>query len=346
MSAHLAKIVLMVVMSHGFRSLGRISGPRLAGLALGLPCSTAVALVGGGLDRGIDYAVLMSGTSLIGLAGAVALPIAYARAVSRGWRLHRAILLGVASYLVVALSVGWLLPGRGDASLAVALLAVVAASVAAARMRLGDCDLIPRGKPFSTASARVLRTVVPTACLLASIGMGEAFGSGAAGLMSTFPGLTLTVLCLTHLECGPSSAITMARALPSGNLGMVAFLAVFRFGCPSLGLAWGTVLGYLASLAVLAMVVFHDQLSAAFVRMALSSFSGRLGLAPGISKGWVATQPTRDSADVSVVCGSKASRRRDWRNARFNQSSNTPGAPRPHWPRECRRFSPLLESFT
>jgi hypothetical protein len=346
MSAHLAKIVLMVVMSQGFRSLGRISGPRMAGLALGLPCSTAVALVGCGLDQGIDYAVLMSGTSLIGLAGAVALPMAYVRAVTRGWRLHRAILLGVASYLIVALSVGRLLPGRGDASLAVALLAVVTACVAAGRMRVGHGAKKPSGKSLPTASTRLLSAVVPIACLLAAIGMGEAFGPEVAGLMSTFPGVTLTVLCLTHLECGPSSAIRMARALPTGNLGMVAFLATFRFVSPSLGLVWGTVLGYLATLVILALVFFHDRLSQAFVRTVFGSLSGRMGQDPAISRSWVATQPTWKSAGVSLVRGAKESRRGDWRIARFMQTSKLQGAPRPYWPRECRRFSPLLESFT
>jgi hypothetical protein len=258
MSAHLGKIALMVMMTHGFRSLGRLSSPRWAGLALGLPCSTAVALVGGGADRGIDYAVVMSGTSLIGLTGAVALPMAYALAVLRGWRLPWAIGLGVASYLVVALAVGRLLPGRGDASLGVALMAVVAAAVMASRMRVGDGAEPTRRRPRPVASTRVLRTVVPIACLLASLGMGELAGPEVAGLMSTVPGVTLTVLCLTHLEAGPVSAVRMARALPAGNLGMVAFLAAFRFGCPSLGLAWGTLLGYVASLAILAVVVSFD----------------------------------------------------------------------------------------
>jgi hypothetical protein len=258
MSAHLGKIALMVMMSHGFRTLGRISGPRWAGLALGLPCSTAVALVGGGSDRGIDYAVLMSGTSLIGLAGAVALPMAYARAVLSGWRLHRAILLGVASYLVVALMIGRLLPGRGDASLGVALLAVVGAGFAAGRMQaVAVADPTTR-RPLSIRSTRVLRTIVPIACLMACLGLGDLLGPEVAGLMSTFPGVTLTVLCLTHLESGPASAVQIARSLPGGNLGMVGFLAAFRFGCPHFGLAGGTLLGYGAALAILALVVCSD----------------------------------------------------------------------------------------
>jgi len=262
MSAHLGKIALMMAMSHGFRTLGRISGPRWAALALGLPCSTAVALVGGGSDRGVDYAVMMSGTSLLGLVGAVVLPMAYALSVLQGWGMHRALLLGVASYLLVALTVSRLLPDRGEASLVVALLAVVGTNIMAGRLRGLDEVETVRRRTLSITWTRILRTAVPIACLSTSMALGEIFGPEMAGLMSTFPGLTLTVLALTHLESGPISAIKMARALPSGNLAMVGFLAAFRFGCPSLGLAWGTGLGYLASLAVLMIVIGSESLRA------------------------------------------------------------------------------------
>jgi hypothetical protein len=262
MGAHLGKIALMVVMTHGFRAMGRLSNPRWAGLALGLPCSTAVALVGGGSDRGVDYAVAMSGTSLIGLAGAVALPMAYARAIGRGWRLHWALLVGIATYLVIALSAGRLLPASGDASLGVASIAVLGAVWASGRTRVVEFPEQGRRGRLPTMPIRVLRTVVPIVCLLGSLAMGEAFGPQVAGLMSTFPGVTLTVLLLTHIESGPDSAIRMARALPAGNLGMVAFLAAFRFGCPTFGLLWGTVSGYLAAMAMLALVLSFGSLRA------------------------------------------------------------------------------------
>ena len=262
MSTHLVKIVLMVAMTHGFRALGRISNPRWAGLILGLPCTTAVALVGGGSDRGVDHALAMSGASLIGLAAAVALPVAYTRAILFKLRLPWAILAGVGSYLVVALTVSRLLPGGGEARLGIALMAVLAAVFAVGRMPAdegtGEEPMRSLARPISWT--RAVRTIVPVGCLLASLGLGESFGPEVGGLMSTFPGVTLSVLWLTHLESGPASALRMARALPSGNLGMVAFLATFRFACPGLGLAGGTVAGYIAALAMLALVVSFDCL--------------------------------------------------------------------------------------
>ncbi len=259
MSAHLGKIILMVVMTHGFRFMGRLSSPRWAGLALGLPCSTAVALIGGASDRGIDYAVAMSSNSLIGLAGAVALPMAYARAVLRGWKLPWAILLGIATYLIVALSAGRIVSGSGVANLGVALLAVVGAIAVASRITVDRQDRTTPRLSLTRVPARLLRTLVPIACLLGSLLLGELLGARVAGLMSTFPGMTLTVLLLTHLEAGADSALRMARALPVGNLGMVAFLAAFRFGCPSFGLFWGSILGYASALAILVLVVVYDQ---------------------------------------------------------------------------------------
>jgi hypothetical protein len=305
MIAHLGKIALMVVMTHGFRALSRFSNPRWAGLALGLPCSTAVALVGGGSDRGVDYAVAMSETSLIGLAGAVALPMAYARAIGRGWRLPRAIGLAVAAYLLIALSADRLFPGRGDSSVGVASVAVVAAIWMASRIPVDDARERRSREAPTGAPIRLLRTIVPIACLLSTLVMGEVFGPELAGLASTFPGVTLTVLMLTHLEAGPASAIRMARALPAGNLGMVAFLAAFRLGCPAFGLIWGTVAGYVSAVAMLAVVVTFDRLRA-------------------FARGWIA------SALLLIAF--------DCDGGPDHRSPITPS-----WPRAGRRFSPLIE---
>ncbi len=73
-------------------------------------------------------------------------------------------------------------------------------------------------------------------------------------MLSTFPGLTLAVLVVTHLEAGPAVASRMARSLPPANLGMIAFLAVFRFCGPAIGLAGGTACGYAGSILTLLVV--------------------------------------------------------------------------------------------
>ena len=264
MSEHLGKIALMMAMTHGFGALGRKSNPRWAGLALGLPCTTAVALVGGGWDRGVDYAVAMAGTSLVGLTGAVMLPVVYARTLGQGWRLHGAVLAAMATYLATSFLTGRLLPTDDGSRLGVAAIVVLAAIWMMGRIS-ADGPQRRRILPSSSLSKwriQAVRSIVPVCCLLGSLVLGDTFGPEVAGLLSTFPGITMAVLLITHLESGPASAIRMARALPAGNLGMVAFLAAFRSGCPNLGLVWGTMAGYMAAVAMLAIVVKFDDLRA------------------------------------------------------------------------------------
>lgn len=261
MSAYLVKIALVVAMTHGFRALSRTIGPRWGGLALGLPCSSAIALVGGGCERGVDYSVAMAEASLIGLVGAVAVPLAYAGAIGRGWRIPWPTALAVGAYLAAATVAGRLCTPGGGASLGVSAFAVLAATWLATRIAVTHASEW-RGSDASTPRVIAIRTMVPVACLVASTAMGDVSGPGGAGLMSTFPGVTLTVLSLTHLEAGPAEAIRMARALPAGNLGMVAFLAVFRFACPEIGPAWAAAIGYLAALAMLGLVARIGDLGA------------------------------------------------------------------------------------
>ena len=69
--------------------LGRRIGPRASGWVLGLPSSTASLLVLCGWENGWRRRVEVSQWGLLGLVGAVALPLAYAQAVhftAGGWR--------------------------------------------------------------------------------------------------------------------------------------------------------------------------------------------------------------------------------------------------------------------
>jgi len=308
MSAHLWKIALVVTMTHGFRELSRRFGPRWAGLALGLPCSTAVALLGQGSERGVASALAMAGSCQLGLVGAVALPLAYCWSIGRGRRVAPSAALAVLAYLLLAAIVGRLDPSDDAAGLAISALAVLAA--AGLTSRGSDPIATDRRADSSPSTSRTLalRTLIPVACLLATLVLGQTSGPGGAGLMSTFPALTLTVLCLTHLEAGPSAAIRMARALPLGNLGMVAFLAAFRFGCPRHGLGGGMALGYLAALASLAFLALADDRWARILGRFASQIEGPRLLGP---------------------------RRPGYQGWEFSPSP---------WPRAGKRFSPIVET--
>ena len=253
MSAILAKILLVVLMSHALRIIGRAAGPRWGGLALGLPCTTAVALAGCGVDRGVTFSLDMADHCLLGLAGAVVLPLGFAESARRGHRLGGCVLAAALAYFGTAWMAGHLSGFLVGGRLGVASLAVLAASSLAARGPIADEDETPA---VSTWRAMTLRTVVPMVCLLTILAASKLAGPIASGILGTFPGIGLTVLILTHLEGGPAAALKMARSLPSGNFGMVAFLAIYRWAVPDAGPGWGMALGYLAAVTVLATVAF------------------------------------------------------------------------------------------
>ena len=100
----------------------------------------------------------------------------------------------------------------------------------------------------------VLRTAIPTLYVLFLASVEHLAGTGWAGLMSTFPSMSLVVLLVTYLEAGPAQSSRIALVLPAGNTSTAAFLAAFRFACPQVGLSWGTVVGYAAALFTLLVI--------------------------------------------------------------------------------------------
>ena len=94
----------------------------------------------------------------------------------------------------------------------------------------------------------MLRTATPVIYLIVLAIAQYLAGPSWAGLVSTFPSLSLVVLIVTYLESGPAEASRIAQVLPSGNASTLAFLAVFRLVCSEAGVAWGTVAGYGAAM--------------------------------------------------------------------------------------------------
>ncbi len=318
MTPLMVRFAILVGMTHGFRALGRLAGPRWGGLVLGLPCSTAILLIGYGLERGVVHAVGTAEASLLGLVAAVAMPLVYAQAVGSGWRLPGAVSAAVGAYLVVAAGVSHAADGGAVGCLALSAMAVLSACHIAGRIQIAT----ERNRQYAPSKLWLLgcRTLVPMAYLGFVMSIQESASDLLAGLLSTFPGMSLTVLVVTHLEAGPVAASRLAKALPPGNLSMLSFLAVFGFGCPQLGLAWGTALGYVAALATLVVV---ERLC----RRPVFAPSGRLQMPSRrlVARRWLATSVSSHPS----FCR---------RNPRF-------GATRGRHPRLQARFSPRVEAF-
>jgi hypothetical protein len=258
MSHPLLMLAILVVLTHALRGLARRAGPRWGGLVLGLPCTTVLALASTGAERGLGAALGMAESGLLGLAASVALPVAYMRAIGRGWGTLTAAMAGVAGYAVITVFCGACgLLGLGFGSLLpLAILAVLLAWHLATPVREGPYSWARKGRKARASPWRVvaLRTLVPVACFGAVLVVRDLLGTRWAGFLAPFPGLTLTMLVVTHLETGPAEACRMARTLPPSNLCMVAFFGACRLLGPSLGLGLSIAFGYAAALFTLFVV--------------------------------------------------------------------------------------------
>jgi hypothetical protein len=85
-------------------------------------------------------------------------------------------------------------------------------------------------------------------------------GPAWAGLVSTFPSMSLVVLAVTHLEAGPAEACRIAKVLPAGNSSTLAFLATFHLASTKIGLAGGMFAGYAAAVTSLILIERHDRI--------------------------------------------------------------------------------------
>jgi hypothetical protein len=324
MSGLLVKCAALIVMIHGFRVLGRIAGPRWSGLALGLPSTTAIVLLLCGHERGSEATTVMAESSLLGLVAAVALPLAYAQAVRSSWRLPESLTAAVAGYVAVAFGLGCLPDIGALPRFATALVAIVAASYWAKRISLP----VEAGGGASLTPSQVMtaRTAIP-AIYIVILGLAERMaGPGWAGLVSTFPSMSLVVLAVTHFEAGPAEASRIAKVLPSGNTSTLAFLAAFRLASPGTGLVGGTIAGYAAALA------------------ALSMMEGIIPVRATLWQGTSVAMRIWRSRNVPWRIAPRAELRRDV----FGSEAHARGGPRyliRRSPRHRGRFAPLVETL-
>ena len=197
--------------------------------------------------------MVVAEASLAGLVAAASLPLAYARAARTGRSFPAASAAAVGGYFATAAGLWWL-PGCGSVG-----CVVVAGLGVGAACRLGRWVGAGSGQRRVHPGPDRLGlddrgTVGGAPRCMPSGRSGSPAGPGGAGRFVTFPGMSLAVLVATHIEAGPSTACRTASAMPAGNLGMLAFLTLFRFGCPRLGLAWGTAAGFLGATATLGAI--------------------------------------------------------------------------------------------
>ncbi len=250
----IAKCAVLIALIHLFRALGRFAGPRFSGLALGLPSTTAVVLIFCGCEHGSLAATEMADSSLLGLVAAVSLPLAFTRSVRQGWPLSGAVAASVGGYVLVAATLGCLPAIGALPKVFVAAGALLCAANWVGRWQRFESPENGVRVPLSPVRTMFLRTAAPVVYIVLLALFERMAGPSWAGLLSTFPSLSLVVLVVTYLEAGPGESSRVAQVLPVGNSSTLAFLAVFQLVCALAGVGWATLAGYAAAVAGLVMI--------------------------------------------------------------------------------------------
>jgi hypothetical protein len=256
MSWPMLQVAILTGMTNTVRAVGDRLGPRWGGLLLGLPSTTAVVLVSGGWEHGWGEAARASEIALLGLVAAVVLPLAYGGAVGRGWGKRGSALAAVVGYLA---SAGILRAGPDFGAWGGLALAVTGVTLGCRlAQRLPEVEAGPVRD--SALRSLALRAALPAAFVIGLRGLRALVGPEWARMLATFPAMSLAVLATLHIEGGPGAALGMARSMPRGNLGMIAFLAAFRATCPTLGPLSAAAIGYAAVLVAMAWLIRIDRI--------------------------------------------------------------------------------------
>jgi hypothetical protein len=246
------KLAALLAWAGALQALARRVGPHRAGLLLGLPSTTAVAVIACGVEHGPEAASVMAGAGLLGLIPAAALPLACAGALARGWGLPRALAVAFSAYAALALALGHL-PELTPASRVMVALAGLLTLAHGTRIDAAPgAPAPPASAPGRPSIGRARGLLIPGVCLLVVTAVRDAAGSAWAGLLAPFPGVTLALLVATYTRHGPRAAGRLAVAVPRGCLGTLAFLAVFAATGRALGPLGAAAAGYATALAVLA----------------------------------------------------------------------------------------------
>ena len=79
-------------------------------------------------------------------------------------------------------------------------------------------------------------------------------GPGWAGLFSAFPVALYPLVFLLHREYGPETAQNILGNFPYGLWSVIAYALTVSLVYPLYGVIWGTLLGFAAATAVLAIM--------------------------------------------------------------------------------------------
>ncbi|MDF1584828.1 hypothetical protein [Marinimicrococcus flavescens] len=230
------------------------AGPRIGGIAVGLPIVLAPGFLFLGLEQPPGFIAEAAIAVLYTLAASLAFTAAYLLAAAR---------LGAVASLAVA-ALAWLAAGlaltQAPRALPPALLAyglaLAGALLLGRKLRLSAA--VAASRPGKAALA--LRGLAAGLLVALATTLGAQWGPAASGLLIGYPiGLSIVSLTLHQLHGAPVARATVAAAQP-GMMSLAAFALAMAGTVEALGPATAWPLALLASLAASSLMLVLARL--------------------------------------------------------------------------------------
>ena len=254
----LVSILVVVLLS----LIAERAGPRVAGVVSGYPLGAAISLFFIGIEIDPAFAARSAIFTAAGLSATVAFVGGYLLGLkaAEGRRRIPALLLallpalaayGLTAGLLSVIPINWMS----------APLIAMASMVLANRVFRTIPDTPIREKIQLSAAATLLRALFAALVILVITTMASLVGPGWAGLFSAFPITMLPLLVIIQFTYQPAHVRTIIKNVPRGLGSLLAYALVVAATYTDLGVAWGTVLGYLTATLYLVVLEYRRKRS-------------------------------------------------------------------------------------
>jgi len=257
----LVKITVSVLFVVVLSIIAERAGPRMAGIISGFPMGAAITLFFIGIEIGPGFAARSAVFTAAGLSATVAFVAGYLVGLSWARNQGRAAAIGISVSTSLAAYGGaaWVLTrlpiGAGGAALIAA--ASIALAVWAFRA-IADVPIIDRNRLRFRVT--LIRAAFAALVILTITTIAKVVGTRWAGLFSAFPSTVLPLLVIIHFTYHPDHVRTIIKNVPRGLQSLLVYVLIVAAAYDSLGVAWGTVMGYAAATTYLLGLEYSRRL--------------------------------------------------------------------------------------
>jgi hypothetical protein len=256
------KVLVSVLVVILLSLIAERAGPRVAGVVSGYPLGAAISLFFIGIEIDPAFAARSAVFTAAGLSATVAFVGGYLLGLkaAEGRRRVPALLLA-------------LLPALTAYGLAAAVLSAIpinrvsAPSIALTSMVVADRvfrtipDAAIHQKIQIGATGTLLRALFAALIILVITTVARVVGPGWAGLFSAFPITMLPLLVIIQYTYRPAHVRTIIKNVPRGLGALLTYALVVAVTYADLGIAGGTLLGYLAATLYLVILAYCPKRS-------------------------------------------------------------------------------------